>query len=119
LCPDRAFAHNERIAAYGDQWRKALGAQGRKTQLPGNWEAYQTKTIPIVFVSVTDPVASGFVASLSHPVGDITGFSNFTPTLAGKHIEILKELVPGATAVADMFNPDNNPAHLSSFYPVL
>jgi putative tryptophan/tyrosine transport system substrate-binding protein len=80
---------------------------------------HETKTIPIVFVSVTDPVASGFVASLPHPGGNITGFSNFEPTLAGKHIEILKEITPGMTAVSDMFNPDNNPAHLSSVYPVL
>jgi putative tryptophan/tyrosine transport system substrate-binding protein len=80
---------------------------------------HETKTIPIVFVSVTDPVASGFVASLSHPGGNMTGFSNFEPTLVGKHIEILKEIVPGMTAVSDMFNPDNNPAHLLSVYPIL
>jgi putative ABC transport system substrate-binding protein len=80
---------------------------------------HDTKTIPIVFVSVTDPVASGFVASLSHPGGNVTGFSNFEPTLVGKHIEILKEIAPGMTAVSDMFNPDNNPAHLPSVYPIL
>ena len=79
----------------------------------------ETKTIPIVFVSVTDPVASGFVASLSHPGGNITGFSNFEPTLVGKHIELLKEIAPGITTVSDMFNPDNNPAPLSSVYQVL
>jgi len=80
---------------------------------------HETKSIPVVFVSVTDPVASGLVASLSHPGGNITGFSNFEPTLAGKHIEILKEIMPGVTAVSDMFNPDMNPAHLSSVYPIL
>jgi putative tryptophan/tyrosine transport system substrate-binding protein len=80
---------------------------------------HETKTIPIVFVSVTDPVASGFVASLSHPGGNITGFTNFEPTLVGKHIEILKEIAPGITAVSDMFNPDTNPAHQSSVSPVL
>jgi putative ABC transport system substrate-binding protein len=80
---------------------------------------HDTKTIPIVFVSVTDPVASGFVASLSHPGGNVTGFSNFEPTLVGKHIELLKEIAPGMTAVSDMFNPDNNPAHLPSVYPIL
>lgn len=79
----------------------------------------ETKTIPIVFVSVTDPVASGFVASLSHPGGNITGFSNFEPTLVGKHIELLKEIAPATTTVTDIFNPDNNPGHLSSVYPVL
>jgi putative tryptophan/tyrosine transport system substrate-binding protein len=80
---------------------------------------HETKTIPIVFVSVTDPVASGFVASLSHPGGNITGFSNFEPTLVGKHIELLREIMPGITAVSDMFNPDANPAHVTSVYPVL
>jgi putative ABC transport system substrate-binding protein len=80
---------------------------------------HETRTIPIVFVSVTDPVASGFVASLSHPGGNITGFSNFEPSLVGKHIELLKEIVPGITAVSDMFNPDTNPAHRTSIYPAL
>jgi putative ABC transport system substrate-binding protein len=68
----------------------------------------ETRNIPIVFVAVTDPVASGFVASLARPGGNITGFSNFEPTLVGKHIEILKEISPGMTAVLDMFNPDAN-----------
>jgi putative ABC transport system substrate-binding protein len=79
----------------------------------------ETKSIPIVFVAVTDPVASGFVASLSHPGGNITGFSNFEPTLVAKHIEILKEISPGMTTVVDMFNPDINVAHLASVYPVV
>ena len=60
---------------------------------------HETKSIPIVFVAVTDPVASGFVASLSHPGGNITGFSNFDPTLIAKHIEILKQISPGMTTV--------------------
>jgi putative ABC transport system substrate-binding protein len=80
---------------------------------------HETKSIPIVFVAVTDPVASGFVASLSHPGGNITGFSNFEPTLVGKHIEILKEISPGITTVVDMFNPDANLAYLASVYPVV
>ena len=67
----------------------------------------ETKTTPIVFVSVVDPVLSGAVASLAHPGGNITGFSNFEPTLVGKHVEILKELTPGMTAVVVMSNPDN------------
>jgi putative ABC transport system substrate-binding protein len=79
----------------------------------------ETKSIPIVFVAVTDPVASGFVASLSHPGGNITGFSNFDPTLVAKHIEILKEISPGITTVLDMFNPDTNLAYLASIYPVV
>src|ERR1700730_16511402 len=80
---------------------------------------HETKSVPIVFVAVTDPVASGFVASLSHPGGNITGFSNFEPTLVAKHIEILKEISPGMTTVLDMFNPDINLAYLASVYPVV
>ena len=68
----------------------------------------ETTTTPIVFVSVSDPVLSRVVASLSHPGGNITGFSNFEPTLAGKYVELLKEISSGMTAIAVMFNPDNN-----------
>ena len=72
-------------------------------------EAFQreTKTTPVVFVSVTDPVRSGLVASLAHPGGNITGFSNFEPTLVGKHVDMLKELIPDLTAVVVLSNPDN------------
>jgi putative tryptophan/tyrosine transport system substrate-binding protein len=68
---------------------------------------HETKDIPIVFVYITDPVASGFVQSLSHPGGNITGFSNFEPTLVGKYIEILKEIMPGMIAVSEMYYADN------------
>ena len=78
----------------------------------------KTKNIPIVFVSVTDPVASGFVASMSYPGGNITGFSNFEPTLVSKHIEILKEISPGMTAVSEMFYPDNPDRHTIT-HPIL
>jgi putative ABC transport system substrate-binding protein len=79
----------------------------------------ETRTIPIVFVSITDPVASGFVASLSHPGGNTTGFSNFEPTLVGKYIEILKDIIPGLTAVWDMSNPDTNIARPVVIRPLL
>jgi putative tryptophan/tyrosine transport system substrate-binding protein len=90
------------------------------TQGPAVW-AFQraTKTVPIVFTSVTDPVAAGFVASLSHPGENVTGFSNFEPTLFGKYIEILKEVIPGMTAVMDIVNPDTNPSRLTVVHPVL
>jgi putative ABC transport system substrate-binding protein len=67
----------------------------------------ETNTTPIVFVSVTDPVRSGVVASLSHPGANITGFSNFEPTLVGKYVEVLKEVMPGITTVGLLSNPDN------------
>jgi putative tryptophan/tyrosine transport system substrate-binding protein len=69
----------------------------------------ETQTIPIVFVSVSDPVASGIVASLNRPGGNITGFANFEASLGGKWVELLSEIVPGLKRVAIMFNPDTSP----------
>ena len=69
----------------------------------------ETKTIPIVFIQVSDPVGSGFVSSLSHPGGNITGFASFESSLSGKWIELLKEIVPRLTGAALMFNPDTAP----------
>jgi putative ABC transport system substrate-binding protein len=66
----------------------------------------ETKTIPIVFLIVSDPVGSGFVASLLRPGGNITGFINIESSLGGKWIEVLKEVVPNVTRAALMFNPD-------------
>jgi putative tryptophan/tyrosine transport system substrate-binding protein len=78
-----------------------------------------TNAIPIIFVSVTDPVSSGLVRSISSPGGNITGFSNAEPTIGGKHIEIFKEIAPEMTAVVCIFNPETDPAFRSSSYPVL
>ena len=66
----------------------------------------ETGTIPIVFLIVSDPVGSGFVASLPRPGGNITGFINIESSLGGKWIEVLKEVVPNVTRAALMFNPD-------------
>src|SRR5262249_32147905 len=66
-----------------------------------------TSTIPIVFVSVGDPVASGFVASLARPGGNVTGLTNFSPELSGKRVELLKEAVPNISRVAFLSNPAN------------
>jgi putative ABC transport system substrate-binding protein len=65
-----------------------------------------TKTIPIVFVYVADPVASKLVASLAHPGGNITGLSNFAPDLVEKRVEYLKKLSPGLSRVALLVNPN-------------
>jgi putative ABC transport system substrate-binding protein len=72
-----------------------------------------TDTIPIVFSAVNDPVGQGFVASLSRPGGNITGFSVIDFPIIGKWLEQLKEIAPGVRRVMLMFNPDASP-----FYPV-
>jgi putative ABC transport system substrate-binding protein len=69
----------------------------------------ETRTIPIVFVDVADPVGSGFVASLSRPGWNVTGFSIQAPSLAGKWVELLNEVAPGRKLIAAMFNPDTAP----------
>ena len=69
----------------------------------------QTHTIPIVFAVVTDPVGSGFVASLPRPGGNATGFTLMEPTMAGKWLELLKEIAPRAARVAFLFNPATAP----------
>ena len=66
-----------------------------------------SKTIPVVFSSVSDPVGSGLVASLSRPGGNITGLSNFTAELTGKRLELLKEALPKVSRVAVFWNAAN------------
>jgi putative ABC transport system substrate-binding protein len=70
----------------------------------------QTRTIPIVFVRVSDPVGQGFVQSLAAPGGNITGFSAFDAPLMGKWLELLKEVAPRVTRVSVIFNPNTAPA---------
>ena len=64
-----------------------------------------TRTIPIVFFDVTDPVEAGLVKSLAHPGGNITGFSSIEAVLAGKRLELLKETIPTLSRVAVLWNP--------------
>jgi putative ABC transport system substrate-binding protein len=64
-----------------------------------------TRTIPIVFAVVSDPVGSGFVASLARPGGNATGLTNIEPTMAGKWLELLREITPRVNRVAILFNP--------------
>jgi ABC-type uncharacterized transport system substrate-binding protein len=66
----------------------------------------QTQTIPIVMVNSSDPVETGFVASLARPRGNVTGVSTLSPELSGKRLELLKEAVPELTRVAIIWNPD-------------
>src|ERR1041385_6346718 len=66
----------------------------------------QTRTIPIVFAVVSDPVGSGFVASFARPGGNATGLTNIEPTMPGKWLELLKEIAPHVNRVAILFNPN-------------
>jgi ABC-type uncharacterized transport system substrate-binding protein len=68
-----------------------------------------TRTIPIVFAVVSDPIGSGFVASFPRPGGNVTGFTNIEPTMASKWLELLKEVAPRVARVAFLFNPATAP----------
>ncbi len=72
-----------------------------------------TRSIPIVMTSSSDPVGTGFVASLARPGGNITGLSLLSPELSGKRLELLKEVVPQVSRVAVLWDPDDPPAKLS------
>jgi ABC-type uncharacterized transport system substrate-binding protein len=69
----------------------------------------QTQTIPVLFVNIVDPVGQGFVASLSRPSGNATGLVNLEPSMAGKWIELLKQLAPQLTRIVVPFNPVSAP----------
>jgi len=69
----------------------------------------ETRTIPVVFVVVADPVGPGFVAGLSRPGGNITGFINSEAVMGAKMLELLREIAPGLERVAMIFNPDTAP----------
>ena len=78
----------------------------------------QTRTIPIIFATVTDPISSGFVASFPRPAGNATGFVILPPTIAGKWLELLKEMAPRVARVAFLFDPATAPfadGYLNSF----
>src|SRR5271155_386922 len=74
----------------------------------------ETKTIPVVFSIVSDPIGSGFVQSLSHPGGNATGFINIEDSVGTKWLELLKQITPDMSRVAIMFNP--KPAPQSHYY---
>jgi putative ABC transport system substrate-binding protein len=75
----------------------------------------ETRTIPIVFVSPSDPVGAGFVASLPRPGGNLTGFIDMEAAMAGKWLELLTEIAPTVKRAAIMFNPDTAPGGGSYF----
>jgi hypothetical protein len=78
---------------------------------------HETRTIPIVFVQVGDPVGSGFVASFPRPRGNATGFNNIPLTMTGKWLELLLEVVPRTVRVMFLFNPPTAPYAQRFFEP--
>jgi putative tryptophan/tyrosine transport system substrate-binding protein len=64
--------------------------------------------VPIVFLQVANPIGSGLVASLAHPGANLTGFTNFEPTMGGKWLELLKEIAPAVTRAVAIFNPETH-----------
>jgi putative tryptophan/tyrosine transport system substrate-binding protein len=79
--------------------------------------AHEIPTSPIVFVTVSDPIGSGFAANFARPGGNITGFTVDDPALGGKWVELLKQMVPGTARVALLFNPAGPP--LQFFLPAI
>ncbi|MBK3663098.1 ABC transporter substrate-binding protein [Bradyrhizobium diazoefficiens] len=77
-----------------------------------------TVTIPMIFVSVADPVGQGFVPNLSHPGGNITGFSAEEASIGGKWLDYLKEVAPNTATIALLYNPDTAP-YAPMFLPAM
>ena len=75
--------------------------------------AQETRTIPILFVQVVDPVGRGFVANLARPGGNMTGFLNFEFPMGGKWMETLKQIAPGVKRAALLYNPQTAPFGIS------
>jgi putative ABC transport system substrate-binding protein len=78
-----------------------------------------SRTLPIVFVGVTDPVGSGFVPNLARPGGHVTGFTLFEFSIGSKWLEVLKEIAPGVKRVAVVFSPDTAPFAPLFWQPVV
>jgi putative tryptophan/tyrosine transport system substrate-binding protein len=66
----------------------------------------EVRTVPLVFVSVSDPIGSGFVADLARPGGNVTGFANFQPSMGGKWLEMLLEIAPRSERVGLVYHPE-------------
>jgi putative tryptophan/tyrosine transport system substrate-binding protein len=98
---DRVRAHaSELISLKPD----AIVVGGRRT-LSALQE--QTRSVPVVFAGISDPVEQGIVTNLAHPGGNFTGFSNFELSVFGKMLETLKQMAPNITRAALIFSPDN------------
>jgi putative tryptophan/tyrosine transport system substrate-binding protein len=79
----------------------------------------ETRTIPVVFVTASDPIGDGFVASLAQPNGNATGFTGNLSSFCGKWLELLQEIAPGTMKFTAVCNPDSAPAGGTYFLPRL
>jgi putative ABC transport system substrate-binding protein len=79
----------------------------------------ETRSIPVLFVTASDPIGDGFVASLAQPNGNATGFTGNLSSLSGKWLELLQGIAPGTMHFTAMFNPDSAPAGGTYFLPPL
>jgi len=79
----------------------------------------ETRTIPVVFVTASDPIGDGFVASLAQPKGNATGFTGNLSSFCGKWLELLQEIAPGTMHFTAVCNPDSAPAGGTYFLPAL
>jgi putative ABC transport system substrate-binding protein len=94
----------DRIGAFAAEL-VALAPDAILAHSPPVLAALQQKTIPVVFVQVADPITAGFVVSLAHPGGNITGFTSFEDTMSAKWLELLKAITPRITRVGIIRNP--------------
>jgi putative tryptophan/tyrosine transport system substrate-binding protein len=78
----------------------------------------ETRTIPVVFVVVADPIGEGFTVSLAHPGGNLTGFTNMESSMVGKWLQLLTEIAPSVRRVAMLFNPATAPGGGSYLLPL-
>ncbi len=101
---DRIRAHAAELVGSKPDVILCQGARALKTLQA------TTREIPIVFVATADPVAQGLVESFSHPGGNLTGFTQYEFSVAGKLMQLLKEVAPGVARVAFLFNPENTSA---------
>ena len=103
-----AEGHTERLRDLADELVRLKVDVIVSHNTPGPLAAMQaTSTIPIVFATAGDPVGSGIVASLARPGGNVTGLSSQMPDVAGKRIELLREIVPGLNRLAVLADTDN------------
>src|SRR5260370_10754424 len=106
-----AECNNDRLPALAaDLVRREVAVSGGGASMQGNVAAKAAmQIIPIVFFIGTDPVKGGLVASLAHPGGNVTGVTVLTVELLEKSLELMHSLMPPATAIAVLINPDNAP----------